>query len=49
MQVAARLIDTGTGAVAARVEVDGAADEIFLLQDRLGEKLAGALVLLAGS
>ena len=49
VQVAARLIDTGTGAVAARVEVDGAADEIFLLQDRLGEKLAGALVLLAGS
>ena len=44
MRITARLVDTGTGAVAAGVKADGGASEIFALQDRIGEELAGALV-----
>jgi TolB-like protein len=44
MRITARLVDTGTGAVAAGVKADGASSEIFALQDRIGEELAAALV-----
>ena len=49
VRITARLVDTGTGAVAAGVKADGAAREIFALQDRIGEELAHALVSLAGA
>ena len=42
--ITARLVDTGSGAVLAGTKEDGAADEIFALQDRIGAELAGALV-----
>ena len=48
VRITARLVDTGTGAVAAGVKADGAAGEIFALQDRIGAELAHALVSLAG-
>ena len=48
VRVTARLVDTGTGAVAAGVKADGVAGEIFALQDRIGAELAHALVSLAG-
>ncbi len=44
MRITARLVHTGTGAVAAGVKADGDTSEIFALQDRIGEELAGALV-----
>ena len=44
MRITARLVDTGTGAVAAGVKADGDFGEIFALQDRIGEELAVALV-----
>ena len=44
LRITARLVHTGTGAVAAGVKADGDASEIFALQDRIGEELAGALV-----
>ena len=44
IRITARLVHTGTGAVAAGVKADGDASEIFALQDRIGEELAGALV-----
>ena len=47
VRMTARLVDTETGAVAAGVKADGAAAEIFVLQDRIGEELATALVSLA--
>ena len=48
MRITARLVDTGTGAVAAGVKADGAASEIFALQDRISAELADALVASAG-
>ena len=44
IRITARLVHTGTGAVAAGVKADGDASEIFALQDRIGKELAGALV-----
>ena len=44
IRITARLVHTGSGAVAAGVKADGGASEIFTLQDRIGEELAGALV-----
>ncbi len=44
MRITARLVHTGTGAVVAGAKADGAAGEIFALQDRIGEELADALV-----
>ena len=44
MRITARLVDTGTGAVAAGIKADGGASEIFALQDRIGAELTGALV-----
>ena len=49
VRITARLVDTGTGAVAAGVKADGAARELFALQDRIGAELAHALVSLAGA
>ena len=49
VRITARLVDTGTGAVAAGVKADGAAGELFALQDRIGAELAHALVSLAGA
>ena len=43
MRITARLVDTGTGAVAAGAKADGDAGEIFALQDRIGAELTGAL------
>ena len=48
MRITARLVDTGTGALAAGVKVDGAFGEIFALQDRIVEELAVALGSLTG-
>ena len=44
IRITARLVHTGTGAVAAGVKADGDASEIFALQDRIGEELASALL-----
>ena len=42
LRVTARLVDTATGAAAAGVRVDGAAGDLFALQDRLAEELGAA-------
>ncbi len=48
--VTAYLVDTGTGARAADVAANGAVEDLFALQDRLGAALTDALVSsLAGS
>ena len=47
LRITARLVDTATGTVAAGARADGAVDEIFTLQDRIGAELTGALVSLA--
>ena len=44
LQVTARLIHTATGEVTARAAADGAAGELFALQDAIGRQLTGALV-----
>ncbi len=44
VRITARLIDTASGTVAGGARADGAADEIFTLQDRIGAELTGALV-----
>ena len=43
IRITARLLDTGTGTLAAGFKADGAAGEIFALQDRIGRQLADAL------
>ena len=43
LQIDARVVDTRSGAVAARSSVEGATAEIFKLQDRLTADLAGVL------
>ena len=43
VRITARLVDTGTGAVLAGAKADGAADDMFALQDRIGAELALAL------
>ena len=47
VRITARLVDTATGTVAAAAKADGAAEEIFTLQDRIGEELASTLASLA--
>ena len=47
VRITARLVDTETGAVAAGAKADGAAEELFALQDRIAAEVADALVLLA--
>ena len=42
LRVTARLVDTATGAAAAGVRVDGAAGDLFALQDRLAAELGAA-------
>ena len=49
VRITARLVDTETGTLVAGAKADGTAEEIFALQDRIGEELAGALVSLAGA
>ncbi|MCY4121622.1 MAG: DUF5916 domain-containing protein, partial [Acidobacteria bacterium] len=49
VRITARLVDTDTGTLVAGAKADGTADEIFALQDRIGEELSGALVSLAGA
>ena len=43
LRITARLVDTGTGAVAASVMADGVSGEIFELQDRIAAELGAAL------
>ena len=43
VEITARLVHTGTGEVAARVQVDGTLGELFALQDRIGQQLARAV------
>ena len=43
LQIDARVVDTRSGAVAARSRAGGAATELFELQDRIAADLAGAL------
>ena len=47
VRITASLVDTATGTVAAGARADGAGDEIFTLQDRIGAEVADALVSLA--
>ena len=42
MRITARLVDTGTGAVAAGVKVDGAFEDLFALQDQVVQELDAA-------
>ena len=49
VRITARLVDTETGTLVAGAKADGTAEEIFALQDRIGEELSGALVSLAGA
>ena len=49
LQLKARLVDSATGEVAARAAADGAAGELFALQDAIGRELTGALVSLASA
>ena len=44
VRITASLVDTATGTVAAGARADGAGDEIFTLQDRIGAEVADALV-----
>ena len=48
LRITARLIDTGTGDVAASVKADGVSGEIFELQDRIATELGAALAARAG-
>ena len=48
VRITARLVDTATGTVAAGARADGAGDEIFTLQDRIGAELAGRARLAGG-
>ena len=43
LRITARVVDAGTGAVLRAVTVDGAADELFALQDRVSLALRDAL------
>ena len=47
VRITARLVDTETGTLVAGAKADGTAEEIFALQDRIGDELTGALVSLA--
>ena len=49
LRITARLVDTDSGAVEAGVKADGAASELFALQDQVVEELGAALVSLADS
>ena len=42
MRITARLVDTGSGAVAAGVKVDGAFEDLFALQDQVVQELDAA-------
>ena len=42
LRITARLVDTGTGAVAAGVKVDGAFEDLFALQDQVVQELDAA-------
>ena len=47
VRITATLVDTATGTVASGARADGAVEEIFTLQDRIGAEVADALVSLA--
>ena len=48
VRVTARLVDAATGTVLAGAKADGAAGDVFALQDRIGADLTRALAPLAG-